>query len=166
VDIPQWLQDLMDLLDLDISQQASWAKRWNSLTIGPPFIDHLNQLSKGWSLLRGKQNLIKQMLERGLISERVLAYATAQERGLGFVDLECVNIQKADLQGVPRDLVTQTRSLPVKRDGKNLWVAICHEDYRYSFAEYAEATGCRIIPVLATADALDRAIQKHFPDGG
>ena len=100
----------------------------------------MRQMSQARQFLRAKPDLVKQLIEQGLISERVWLQSRAQEIGMGYVDLDRIQISQIDLFFVSRELVTQTRSMPVKRDGNTLWVAISAHDDRQTLDAYKEAT--------------------------
>ncbi len=86
--------------------------------------------------------------------------------GIGFVDIERVQIDSSAFNSVSAELVTNTQAIPVKRDGSTIWLAISQTDAMDVLDAYKMATGCRIIPVLATAKAISQAINRYFPAGG
>jgi hypothetical protein len=161
VDAPQWLYDLMDLLDLDVVEQATWIRCWNGdLTFGQKLLDR-SQTWEARSILL-KERRIEELYRRGLITRRTVLQCRAQEMGLAFVELDVISIDRSAFHDVSRDLVTETSALPVKRDGSTLWIAISSNN-TIALDGFRKATGCRVVPVLAEAEDIESAIEKYFP---
>lgn len=177
MDCPHWLQDLMDLLDLDPVERADWVrhcnqdKRWR-----PTPKDYLKQVEggakdkseiKGHNLDRPDEpDLGAYLISLGLLSEREVMQAKAMEMGIGFVDLERVNIEDSAIQLANRKLVTTHGAIPVKKDGSTVWLAVS-EPHNTEVAEvFRIETECRIILVLATQSEIQRAIDRYYPIGG
>jgi len=60
-------------------------------------------------------------------------------------------------------LVAKTyRVLPVKRSGQNLWVAMDDPDNHDGIEKAESETGCNILRVFCTKEALDKAIEKYY----
>jgi hypothetical protein len=165
MDAPQWLYDLMDLLGLDILEQANWVRRWNGDADSPTRRLGFKEVYEAKSFLAGRHKLQMELSRRGLLGEREALMSHAQEMGVGFVDLDRVLIEPPAFQNVSRNLVTDTGCIPVKRDGSTLWLAMSSDDMA-AIDAYKLATGCRVVPVLAVPDAIEKAIEKYFPDGG
>lgn len=164
MEAPQWLYDLMDLLGLDIVEQAAWIRRWNGdPTFTPKELDRRQTWDARGILL--KDNRIQELVRSGLISERSALQCQAQQMGFGFVDLDRVQIERSAFQDVSRNLVTDTLAFPVKRDGSTLWLAMSSNNVA-ALDSYKAATGCRVVPVLAESSAIEVAIEKYFPGGG
>jgi len=166
VDVPQWLQDLMDLLDLDIVEQANWIRRWNGPSDSRPALLNAGRLWRAKTFFKNDHDLVEELIRRGLVGEREVLQAKAMASGLGFVDLERVQIEPSAFTDVPPDLVTRTRSIPVKRDGGTLFVVVSSSNDSAAIDAFKEATGCRIVPVFAVSAAINEAIEKYFPEGG
>ncbi len=61
---------------------------------------------------------------------------------------------------VPHETLRTLRSIPVKREGNNLWVVRSEPINIAAVDEFRVATGLRIIPVLAVQSAIVEALRR------
>lgn len=100
----------------------------------------------------------------GLLGERELFQSMAQEAGIGFIDLDLVDVPVNAIRTADRELATRCRAIPVKLDVPTLFVAIAHPHDLGVFDAFKKRTGFRIVPVLAVPAAIDAAIEKYYPE--
>ncbi len=79
-----------------------------------------------------------------------------------FVDVERVICDQSALNSVPSKMARVHQVLPVKRQDITLWVAFARPNDIRAMEALTQASGCRIIPVLATADKLAAAIERYY----
>lgn len=160
----------MDLLDLDVVERADWKRRWlenRHWRPVPRFLnpDHLDLVRRLQEATK-ERDLVRVLSSLGLIGEREELQAKAQEAGIGFVDLDRVRSEPDAIACLSRILVTQHNVIPVKRDGSSLWLAMSDDRGGSILDAVREATGCQVIPVLATPSDIQSAIQRYYPVGG
>lgn len=97
-----------------------------------------------------------------MAGEREILQAKARERGLAFVDLERTPIDPAAVASVPGNLARTHEAMPVKRLDTQLWVAMATPNSLRAIDELGQASGCRIIPVMAVPEAIALAIREHY----
>ena len=102
------------------------------------------------------------LMDLGFTGEREAVQRNAQELGYGFADLDRITIAPETLQVVPEQLVKLHRVLPVKKQDATLWLAMSDTANRQATEDVAQATGCRVIPVMAVPTAVDEAIAKYY----
>lgn len=95
--------------------------------------------------------------------EREILMAKAQALGFGFVDLDRVEANREAVQIAPAELLRFHQIAPVKKDGTNLYVAMSDPSALPAIEAIRTASGCRIIPVMATAQAIADWIERHYP---
>lgn len=110
-------------------------------------------------------DLGKVLVELGMVGEREVIQARAQEMNLGFVDLDRVTIDSSALNVVPERLVKNHSAIPVKKDGNALYVAMANDKNLQAIDDLQMASGCRVYPVLAVPGAIDDAIKKYYSGG-
>ncbi|MBS1708868.1 MAG: Flp pilus assembly complex ATPase component TadA [Armatimonadetes bacterium] len=106
------------------------------------------------------------LIDLGMVGEREVFKARAQETGEAFVDLDNVSVDSSALNVVPDRIVRQHNVLPVKKDGTTLWLAMANPNNLEAMDAVRFASGCLVRPVLAVPGALDDAIRKYYPEGG
>ncbi len=100
----------------------------------------------------------------GLTEDRLLP-ALAKSMGITFVDLDEHPPDKALLSEMPARLLTAYQLLPLDRVDGRLRVATSRVFDRRGIDELRLATGCALEPVLATGDAIRRALATHLGVG-
>ena len=90
--------------------------------------------------------------------------AKAHALGFGFVDLDRVEANREAVLCAPPELLRFHQIAPVKMDGTNLFVAMSDPSALPAIEAIRAASGCRIIPVMATSQAIASWIERHYPD--
>jgi type IV pilus assembly protein PilB len=107
-------------------------------------------------------DLGKILVELGMVGEREVLQAKAQEVGIPFVDLDRVTIESSAVNVVPERLAKNHNVIPVRKDGANLWLAMTNTNDIEAQDDIRMVSGCRVIPVMAVPDAIQDAIKKHY----
>ena len=121
-------------------------------------------LEEAMRVMRGKDPFDRVLIELGLAGEREALQARAREMGMPFVDLERTPIDAFAVDSVPAELARKHNAIPLKRQDRQMWVAMANPQNIQAIDELSKATGCRIIPVVAVADKIEAAIRTHYPD--
>ncbi|GAB4122539.1 MAG: ATPase, T2SS/T4P/T4SS family [Fimbriimonadaceae bacterium] len=98
----------------------------------------------------------------GMVGEREIVEARAQEQGHLFVDLDRFSIESSAVNIVPERLVKLHNAIPVKKDGMTLWVAMENPNNLEAIDQIQLASGCRVRPAIALPAAIEDAIRKHY----
>lgn len=114
----------------------------------------------------GQKDIGRVLTSLNFVGERELMQARAQEMGYGFADLDRMPpIESSALNVVPERIAKNHSVLPVKKDGTTLWLAMSNPNNIMALDDVKMASGCRVIPVLALAAAIDEAIRKYYGGG-
>lgn len=105
------------------------------------------------------------LISLGMVGEREVLQAKAQEMGIGFVDLDRINIESSALNVVPERIAKAHSVIPVKKDGQTLWLAMANDKNILALDDVKMASGCRVVPVLAVPGAIEDAIKKSYSGG-
>ncbi len=107
------------------------------------------------------KSLGRVLIDLGMIKEADLVRALAEQVGLEFVDLADHPIDPTATVLLPEALARRYRALPIgERDGK-LLVAMSDPANVYALDDIRTITGRDVQPVVATANDVERAIQKY-----
>ena len=98
----------------------------------------------------------------GMVGEREIVEARAQEQGHLFVDLDRFSIESSAVNIVPERLVKLHNAIPVKKDGMTLWVAMENPNNLEAIDQIQLASGCRVRPAIALPAAIEDAILKNY----
>ena len=110
----------------------------------------------------GTTDLGKVLVQLGMVGEREVAQARAQEMGYNFVDLDRYQVESSALNVVREQIAKNHTILPVKKDGMNLYVAMSDPTNIQTLDDVRLASGCRVIPVVALPGAIEDAIRKYY----
>jgi len=107
------------------------------------------------------KSLGRVLIDLGMIKEADLVRALAEQVGLEFVDLNEFPVDATATVLLPEALARRYRALPIgERDGK-LLVAMSDPANVYALDDIRTITGRDVQPVVATANDVERAIQKY-----
>ncbi len=102
------------------------------------------------------------LVELGMIGEREMLQAKAQEMNIGFADLDRVQIDPGALNILPERIAKNHNVIPVKKQDMTLYLAMSNVNNLQAIDDVQMASGCRVVPVLAVPGAIDDAIRRHY----
>jgi type IV pilus assembly protein PilB len=165
----------MDFLDLGEDERASWVRNWRKWNLvlwdddavrGPRKKRFLSpeQLDEAMRLQQQTKepDLGRIFTSLGMVGEREVLQAKAQEMGIGFVDLDRVQIESSAINVVPERIARAHSVFPVKKDGQTLWLAMANDKNILALEDVKMASGCRVVPVLAVSRAIEDAIERYY----
>ena len=125
------------------------------------------QLQQGLAIQKEtKQRLGTALISSGIITENQLIEALQMQLGIDFVDLTKVTIPTELAQAVPKNLAKQYQVVPVKMVKDELYLAMSDPLNFYATEEVRKAVHKKVIPLVATASAIDHAIQTLYGNEG
>ena len=110
-------------------------------------------------------DLGKVLVELGMVGEREVLQAKAQEMGIAFADLDRVSIESSAINALPERVAKNHSVVPVKKQDNVLYVAMHNTNNLQAIDDIAMASGCRVIPVLAVPGAIEDALKKYYGGG-
>ncbi len=102
------------------------------------------------------------LLDQGAVSQRDLYRALERQLGAEYIDLTGMVLPKEMAQVVPRSLATKYSVVPVKSDDESIHLAMEDPLNFVATDAIAMATKKKIIPMLAAAEAISRAIADIY----
>jgi type IV pilus assembly protein PilB len=108
----------------------------------------------------------KVLVQLGMVGEREVLQAKAQEMGYAFVDLDRVTIDSSALNVVREQIVKNNNVIPVKKQDNTLYVAMSNPSNLQAIDSVSLASGCRVVPILAVPGAIEDAIKKYYGGTG
>ena len=125
------------------------------------------QLSEAGKLRREQGlRLDLALVELGYVGEEDLLKVMSEQLGIEIVDLSNVEVDAETLRSLPAKLVYRKKLVPVSRSDGYMTVATSDPYDLYAFDELRLLTGLEVLPVLATAEEIDKVIRAHYGVGG
>lgn len=113
-----------------------------------------------------KKRLGKVLTEYGIISERQLIEALELQLGVEFIDLSKTIISPEMAQVLPKSIAKRHNVVPVKIVKDELFLAMSDPLNFVAAEEVKNVTRKRVVPMIATGDAVDRAILTLYGNEG
>jgi twitching motility protein PilT len=114
--------------------------------------------------LEEQQPLWNQLLAGGLVAEKDLVAAVAEQVGKPFIDFEVTPLNPVYEKTIPAELAQKHHAVAVGPDGDSLIVAMADPNDRAAVKELSEATSERIQPAFALREELDRILSTTGSD--
>ncbi|MBI5708443.1 MAG: Flp pilus assembly complex ATPase component TadA [Armatimonadetes bacterium] len=102
------------------------------------------------------------LMQLGMVGEREVLEARAQELGYAFADLDNVQIDSSALNIVPERIAKLHNVIPIRKEGTNLWLAMAKISDIQAQDDVRMSSGCKVIPVMAVAGAVEDAIKRFY----
>lgn len=109
-----------------------------------------------------ENDLGKVLVNLGMVGEREVLEAKAQEMGYPFVDLDRITIESSAINVVPERIAKNHMVIPVRKDGAQLWLAMSNINNIQAQDDVRMISGCKVSPVMAVPGAIEDAIRKYY----
>ncbi len=106
------------------------------------------------------------LIEEGIINEQLLIETLQMQLGIDFVDLTKVRIPVELASVVPKNIARRHSVVPVRLERDELTLAMADPLNFVAVEEVRTATRKRVIPKIATADAVNKAIATLYGNEG
>jgi len=125
------------------------------------------QLDEGQKVLQQSKSsdLGRVLVELGVLGEREMLEAKAQEEGINFVDLDRYQIDSGAINMVPERIVKNHTVIPVRKEGNLLYLAMPNPNNIQAIDDVRMVSRLDVKPVRAVPEAIEEAIRKHYGSG-
>ncbi len=125
------------------------------------------ELEEGIALQKGtNKRLGTVLLENNFITENELIEALQMQLGIEFIDLTKEMIPTELAQMLPKNIAKQYSVVPVRVVRDELYLAMQDPLNFYAIEEVRKAVHKRVVPMVATASAIERSIQLLYGNEG
>jgi len=109
-----------------------------------------------------KLPLISYLVQHKLAGSRVLMELAAEQFGMAFMDIACIDKDSQPKEIVTEKLAQQHQVLPLFKRGNTLFIGLSDPVNHQAFSDLQFSTGLNIEPVLVEDDKLRIAIDKFY----
>ncbi|MBS4208943.1 GspE/PulE family protein [Bacillus sp. FJAT-50079] len=102
------------------------------------------------------------LLREGHITELQLAETLERQLGIPHINIYQYSLDPEVIQLIPQDLAKRHQVMPIRQEENKLFVAMSDPMDYFAIEELRMATGCQIVPALATKEELQRTISKYY----
>jgi len=107
-------------------------------------------------------DLARVLIDLGMVGEREVLEAKAQEMNIPFVNLDNVKIDSSAINILPERIAKNHSVIPVRKDGTTLYLAMTNTNNIEAADDVRMVTGCRVVPCMAVPGAVEDAIKKYY----
>ncbi len=141
-------------------------KRLGDILIAAGLITE-EQLEEALAKQKGSGKRLGTVLQdEGYITELEMIEALQMQLGIEFIDLNKINIPTELAQVVPANIAKQYQVVPVRMIRDELYLAMADPLNFYALEEVRKTTHKKIVPMIAMANSVDRAIQVLYGNEG
>ena len=119
------------------------------------------QKARSGAAVSGKR-LGSEITGMGFLEESELTDFVAKQYGVPSINLDEFDVSPEVTQLIPEDVVLTHSVVPVNRAGSTLILATSDPSNIFALDDIKLLTGYNIQPVVASEDAIKRAIEKHY----
>ena len=113
-----------------------------------------------------KERLGTALISAGIITEAQLIEVLCLQLGIEYIDLSKTNIPITLAQAVPKNIAKQFQVVPVHMEKDELYLAMCDPMNFYAIEEVKKAVRKKIVPMIATAEDVEHAINVLYGNEG
>lgn len=125
------------------------------------------QLKEGLALQAGTGKRLGTVLqENGIITETQLIDSLMTQLGVEYIDLSSYTIPSEMAQLLPKSIAKKHMVVPVRATRTDIFLAMADPLNFVAIEEVAAATHRRVIPMIATAAATERAVLNLYSNQG
>lgn len=106
------------------------------------------------------------LIESGIITENQLIENLQMQLGIDFIDLNNTSIAPEMVSVLPKNIAKKNMVIPIKVVGNELYLAMVDPLNFITIEEVQAVTRKRVIPVIATAAAMERAVLNFYSNEG
>ena len=106
------------------------------------------------------------LIESGIITEEQLIETLQMQLGIDYIDLNNASIPPEMVSVLPKNIAKKHMVIPIKVVGNELYLAMTDPLNFISIEEVQAATHKKVIPVIASAVAMERAVLNFYSNEG
>ena len=106
------------------------------------------------------------LIETGIITEAQLIESLKRQLGINYIDLNNTSIPPEMVSVLPKNIAKKHMVIPIKVVGNELSLAMVDPLNFISIEEVQAATHKKVIPVIASAAAMERAVLNFYSNEG
>ncbi len=125
------------------------------------------QIEKAISVQKEKGGRLGSILvQLGFVTDKQITEVLGKQYGVPTVDLEKENIDPEVAKLIPPQVAQKFQVVPVKRDGKTLYLAMANPVDVYTIEDIKFITGYEIVPMVASENMISKAIERIYGISG
>ncbi|MFO8061855.1 MAG: type IV-A pilus assembly ATPase PilB [bacterium] len=106
------------------------------------------------------------LVQQGYVTDDQISHALGKQYGVPVVDFSREEIDEMTLGLIKPQMAQKFQIIPVKRHGKDLYVAMANPVDVYTIEDVKFATGYNVIPMVASENIINSAVEEYYGVSG
>lgn len=102
------------------------------------------------------------LIKMGALTEEDLVLFLSDQYGAPGIHLDQTGIDTAIIKLIPAEVATKYQVIPVKREGRQLTVAMTNPANFFAIEDIRFITGLEVLPLVTSETQIRRAVDKYF----
>jgi type II secretory ATPase GspE/PulE/Tfp pilus assembly ATPase PilB-like protein/FixJ family two-component response regulator len=111
-----------------------------------------------------EESLGEALVRMGLTKEEKIVRILQQHLNIGSIDLKEVILPQSTVRFLPRELCEKSRMIPVKLDGRQIYLAMADPSDIYKLDNISLMTGLKVVPLAAPGTEIVEQLYKVYGD--
>jgi type II secretory ATPase GspE/PulE/Tfp pilus assembly ATPase PilB-like protein/FixJ family two-component response regulator len=111
------------------------------------------------------ESIGESLVRLGLTKEERIVKILQQHLNIGSVDLKEVSLPQSTVRFLPRELCEKNRMIPVRLDGRQIYLAMADPSDIYKLDNISLMTGLKVVPLAAPGADILEQLHKVYGDG-
>lgn len=106
------------------------------------------------------------LVNLGFVTDDQISLALSNQYEVPMIDFSSIQIDEVTLKTIMPQMAQKFQVIPIKREGKNLYLAMANPVDVYTMEDIKFATGFNVIPMVASENLISSAIKQYYGVSG
>lgn len=102
------------------------------------------------------------LVEMDFISDEKLVEFLSKQYKVQSINLNDIVVDPSLLSAIPPKLASKYSIFPIRREGRNLYIAMCNPSNVFALEDIKFTTGFNVVPLVASEHSINQYIEKYF----
>ena len=106
------------------------------------------------------------LVQLNFVTDEQISQTLGRQYNVGVVSFDNLEIEQMTLKTISPQIAQKFQVIPIKREGKNLFLAMANPVDVYTIEDIKFATGYNVVPLVASENLIGQAIEKYYGVAG
>lgn len=106
------------------------------------------------------------LVQMNFVTDEQISHTLGKQYNVGVVSFDSLEIEPMTLKTISPQIAQKFQVIPIRREGKNLFLAMANPIDVYTIEDIKFATGYNVVPLVASENLISQAIEKYYGVAG
>jgi type IV pilus assembly protein PilB len=106
------------------------------------------------------------LVQMNFVTDEQISHTLGKQYNVGVVSFDSLEIEPMTLKTISPQIAQKFQVIPIRREGKNLFLAMANPVDVYTIEDIKFATGYNVVPLVASENLISQAIEKYYGVAG